>query len=74
MGANYDAEHAVLFDIPAPTFNEFGIYYFVFGLFIILAVVMYYFIVVADPLPQYDIESLQEDERGEQKPKSELGP
>lgn len=49
-------------DIPAPTFNEFGIYYFIFGLFIVLAAVMYYFIVVAEPLPQYDIESLLEPE------------
>jgi hypothetical protein len=53
-------------DIPAPTFNEFGIYYFVFGLFIVLAAVMYYFIVVAEPLPQYDIDSLLDSD--EEKP------
>jgi hypothetical protein len=48
-------------DIPAPTFNEFGIYYFVFGMFIVLAGVMYYFIVVADPLPQYDIKAFTKE-------------
>jgi len=53
----------VFLDIPAPTFDEFGIYYFVFGLFIVLAGVMYYFIVVADPLPQYDIDTLGEEEQ-----------
>lgn len=54
-----------VFDLPAPTFSEFGIYYFVFGLFVVLAIVMYYFIVVAEPLTQYDIENLEAREKSD---------
>ncbi|MDG6996794.1 MAG: hypothetical protein JRN52_12800 [Nitrososphaerota archaeon] len=46
--------------IAASTFSEFGIYYFVFGLFIVLGFVMLGLILVAEPSPQYDIDSLEE--------------
>ncbi len=44
--------------IPAPTFSEFGIWYFVFGLFVALGFIMLGFILLADPDSQYDIESI----------------
>ena len=44
--------------IPASTFNEFGLWYFVFGLFIALGFVMLGFILLADPDSQYDIDSI----------------
>jgi hypothetical protein len=46
--------------IPAPTLSEFGIYYFVFGLFVVLGFVMLGIILVAEPPPQYDIDSLED--------------
>ena len=46
--------------IPAPTFNEFGLWYFVFGLFIALGFVMLGVILLADPEPQYDLDSLKD--------------
>ncbi len=47
-------------DLPAPTLSEFGIYYFVFGLFIVLGFVMLGLILVAEPSPQYDIDALED--------------
>jgi hypothetical protein len=44
--------------IPAPTFNEFGIWYFVFGLFVALGFIMLGIILLAEPDQQYDIDSL----------------
>jgi hypothetical protein len=44
--------------IPAPTFSEFGLWYFVFGLFIALGFIMLGFILLADPDSQYDIDSI----------------
>ncbi|MCL5069137.1 MAG: hypothetical protein M1368_12425 [Thaumarchaeota archaeon] len=49
-----------LLAIAAPTLSEFGIYYFVFGLFIVLGFVMLGLILVAEPSPQYDIDSLED--------------
>jgi len=49
-----------LLSIPAPTFSEFGIWYFVFGLFVALAFVMLGFILLADPDAQYDIDSIKD--------------
>ncbi len=46
--------------LAAPTFNEFGLWYFVFGLFTALGLAMAGFILLAEPDPQYDIDSLQE--------------
>jgi hypothetical protein len=46
--------------IPAPTFSEFGLWYFVFGLFVALAFVMLGFILLADPDSQYDIDSIKD--------------
>ena len=46
--------------IPAPTFSEFGLYYFVFGLFVALGFVMLGLILLAEPDAQYDIESLED--------------
>ncbi len=46
--------------LPAPTFNEFGIWYFVFGLFVALGFIMLGLILFAEPDPQYDIDSLQD--------------
>jgi hypothetical protein len=46
--------------LAAPTFNEFGLWYFVFGLFVALGFAMAGFILLADPDPQYDVESLQD--------------
>ena len=49
-----------LLSIPAPTFNEFGIYYFVFGLMVAMGIIMLGVILLADPDPQYDIDSLND--------------
>ncbi|HXQ92118.1 MAG TPA: hypothetical protein VN739_03865 [Nitrososphaerales archaeon] len=46
--------------IPAPTLSEFGIWYFVFGLFVALGFVMLGIILLADPDEQYDIDSLKD--------------
>lgn len=46
--------------LAAPTFSEFGIYYFVFGLFVVLGFVMMGLILLAEPTPQYDIDSLED--------------
>lgn len=46
--------------LAAPTFNEFGLWYFVFGLFVALGFAMAGFILLADPDAQYDVESLQD--------------
>ena len=48
-----------------PTFNEFGIWYFVFGLFVAMGFAMAGFILLADPDPQYDVDSLKEVPEGE---------
>lgn len=42
----------------APTFSEFGLYYFVFGLFAVLGIAMLALILMADPDPQYDVDNL----------------
>jgi hypothetical protein len=42
------------------TFSEFGLYYFIFALFVALGFVMVGLILVAEPDPQYDIDSLSE--------------
>ena len=47
-------------DLPAPTLNEFGIWYFVFGLFVALGFVMLGIILLADPDSQYDIDILKD--------------
>jgi hypothetical protein len=49
---------AILLAIPAPTFNEFGMWYFIFGLFIMLGFVMLGIILLAEPDRQYDIDSI----------------
>jgi hypothetical protein len=49
-----------LLGIAAPTFNEFGLWYFVFGLFVAMGFVMLGIILLADPDPQYDIDSLND--------------
>jgi hypothetical protein len=46
--------------IAPTTFNEFGLWYFVFGLFIALGFVMLGVILLAEPEPQYDIDSLKD--------------
>ncbi|MHB8567971.1 MAG: hypothetical protein ACYC7D_14550 [Nitrososphaerales archaeon] len=46
--------------LPAVTFSEFGIWYFVFGLFVVLGFVMLGMILVAEPSPQYDIDALED--------------
>jgi hypothetical protein len=46
--------------IPAPTFSEFGIWYFVFGLFVALGFVMLGIILLADPDRRYDIDSIKD--------------
>jgi amino acid permease len=42
------------------TFNEFGLWYFVFGLFVVLGFVMLGLILLAEPTPQYDLDSLED--------------
>jgi hypothetical protein len=49
-----------LLQISPTTFNEFGLWYFVFGLFIALGFVMLGIILLAEPEPQYDIDSLKD--------------
>lgn len=51
--------------IAPPTFNEFGIWYFVFGLFVAMGFAFAGFILLADPDPQYDVDSLKEIPDGE---------
>lgn len=51
--------------IAPPTFNEFGIYYFVFGLFVALGFTMLGVILLAEPDPQYDVDSLKDVPIGE---------
>ena len=46
--------------ISAPTFSEFGIWYFVFGLFVALGFVMLGIILLADPDAQYDTDSIKD--------------
>lgn len=46
----------------ASTFSVFGLYYFVFGLFAALGLVMLGIILLAEPDPQYDISVLMEPE------------
>ena len=42
----------------ASTFSVFGLYYFVFGLFAVLGLVMLGIILLAEPDPQYEISDL----------------
>jgi hypothetical protein len=49
-----------LLGIAPPTFNEFGIWYFVFGLMVAMGFIMLGIILLADPDPQYDIDSLND--------------
>jgi hypothetical protein len=49
-----------LLSIAPTTFNEFGIWYFVFGLEIALGFVMLGIILLAEPEPQYDLDSLKD--------------
>ena len=52
----------------ASTFCVFGLYYFVFGLFAVLGLVMLGIILLAEPDPQYDLSDLmntEEDQRDE---------
>lgn len=51
---------SVALALAAPTFNEFGLWYFVFGLFVALGLVMAGFILLAEPDPQYDVDSLED--------------
>jgi hypothetical protein len=46
----------------ASTFSVFGLYYFVFGLFAVLGLVMLGIILLAEPDPQYDLEQFGNDE------------
>ncbi len=66
-----------LLSIPAPTFNEFGIWYFVFGLFAALGFIMLGIILLAEPDAQYDVDSLkdvQEEEIVPDRPKPSSSP
>lgn len=42
----------------ATTFSVFGLYYFVFGLFAALGLIMLGIILLAEPDPQYDISAI----------------
>ena len=42
------------------TFNIFGIYYFVFGLFVALGFVMLGLILLAEPTAQYDTDAIED--------------
>jgi hypothetical protein len=42
----------------ASTFSVFGLYYFVFGLFAVLGLIMLGIILLAEPDPQYDLSDL----------------
>jgi hypothetical protein len=44
----------------AATFSEFGLWYFVFGLFVVLGFVMLGLILLAEPTPQYDVDALED--------------
>ncbi len=46
--------------LPPVTLSEFGIYYFIFGLFVVLGFVMLGLILVAEPSPQYDTDALED--------------
>ena len=48
-----------------PTFSEFGMYYFIFGLFVALGFTMLGVILLADTDPQYDVDSLKDVPVGE---------
>lgn len=51
----------MLIPLDAPvTFNIFGIYYFVFGLFVALGFVMLGLILMAEPTAQYDIDTIED--------------
>jgi hypothetical protein len=51
----------MLIPLDAPvTFNIFGIYYFVFGLFVALGFVMLGLILMAEPTAQYDIDAIED--------------
>jgi hypothetical protein len=39
----------------ASTFSVFGLYYFIFGLFAVLGLIMLGIILLAEPDPQYDL-------------------
>ena len=62
----------IVLAIAAPTFNEFGIWYFVFGLFVALAFVMLGIILLADPDSQYDIDSLTDMPEGDLAPEKKV--
>lgn len=52
----------------ASTFSVFGLYYFVFGLFAALGLIMLGIILLAEPDPQYDISQFEladDDEEGQ---------
>ena len=42
----------------ASTFSVFGLYYFVFGLFAVLGLIMLGIILLAEPDPQYDLSAV----------------
>jgi hypothetical protein len=48
----------------AATFSEFGLYYFIFGLFAVLGIVMLALVLMAEPDPQYQIDDLPEAVEG----------
>jgi ABC-type Na+ efflux pump permease subunit len=52
----------------ATTFSVFGLYYFVFGLFAVLGLIMLGIILMAEPDPQYDISEIMgpDDDSAEQ--------
>ncbi|HKW05218.1 MAG TPA: hypothetical protein VJN71_07975 [Nitrososphaerales archaeon] len=51
----------MLIPLDAPvTFNIFGIYYFVFGLFVALGFVMLGLILMAEPTAQYDTDAIED--------------
>lgn len=49
----------------ASTFSVFGLYYFVFGLFAVLGLVMLGIILLAEPDPQYDLAPLMPPDEDE---------
>jgi hypothetical protein len=56
----------------APTFSVFGLYYFVFGLFAVLGLVMLGIILLAEPDPQYDLSQFPGPEDEPEKPEREI--
>lgn len=52
----------------ASTFSVFGLYYFVFGLFAVLGLIMLGIILLAEPDPQYDMSAIMgpDDDPAEQ--------